>query len=84
MKTLGTILPTRESLRLADEYAKNLEQLKRDTAKRTGLDKLEIRNEQGEIRYYDGPDKYAVPSKRIGVVLWFERHDDGCFYSVKT
>ena len=83
MKSLGTILPTAATLRLADEYAERAEQLNRDTARRTGIDKLEMRHEQGETRYYDGPNRYAVASRRPGVVLWFERREDGYFYAAK-
>ncbi len=83
MNTLGTILPTAKTLRLADQYAKELAELKRDTAKRHGLDLLDVRQEQGETRYYDGPNRYAVASKRPGVVLWFSKRNDGYFYAEK-
>lgn len=83
MKPLGTILPTAQTLRLADEYAAAVERLKQDTVKRHGLDKLEARLEQGETRYYSGPNRYAIASRRAGVVLWFERGEDGYFYAAR-
>ena len=83
MKTLGTILPTRQTLALADKWHENELQIKRDTAKIHGLDKLEVRQEQGETRYYENDNRYAVASRRPGVVLWFNRGDDGYFYAEK-
>ena len=81
MHALGTILPTRETMRLADKFHADMIRLKRETATRHGLDKLETRQEQGETRYYDGHNSYAIASKRPGVVLWFDRMNDGYFYA---
>lgn len=74
-KRPGTILPTAETIRLSNEYAKKVERL-RDSVAREKLPGVECRIVGGEMRYYASPDKYAVIS-RTGNVLWFDVKDDG-------
>lgn len=74
-KRLGTILPTAETIRLNNEYAKNVERL-RDSVAREKLPGIECRIVGGEKRYYASPDKYAVISS-TGNIRWFLVTEDG-------
>lgn len=74
---LGTILPTKKSLRLDEEYAKRVATEK----DRIGNSSAELRNctrkvVGGEVRYYDTTDQYAIVSRQ-GKVIWFAVRPDG-------
>lgn len=75
MKPLGTILPTERDFQLADEYAAKLEREKARIAanKLSGLDCRVMPD--GEIRYHNGPNRYAIISSRL-TILWFEYRDN--------
>ncbi len=75
MKMIGTVLPTADTIRLNNEYAK------RDAAKRESVASKELagcdrRVIGGEVRYYDTADQYAIVSRQ-GRVLWFAVTEDG-------
>jgi hypothetical protein len=76
-RPLGTILPTRESLRLADQMAKR-EALAKEKIAAVELRGCERRVVGGEVRYYDTADQYAIVSS-AGKVLWFAVTADGDF-----
>ncbi len=75
MKQLGTILPTRESLAATDRYAAKVE-ARRETVGRKELAHCDRRVVNGEVRYYDTTDQYAIVSRQ-GKVLWFAVRADG-------
>lgn len=79
---LGTILPDFKTMAVADKVA----DLNFNDRQRKG-DKLfpnsQKRYEEGEIRYYQNPDQYAIISTR-GTVLYFERRQDGYFYAKRS
>lgn len=74
-KLPGTILPSAESLRIAEEMHKKDENMRESVAKRClqGLDRRVI---GGEVRYYDTTDQYAIVSRQ-GRVLWFAVTPEG-------
>ena len=72
---LGTILPTRTSLALNDEYARAMSE-RNDAIGRKELAHCERRVVGGEVRYYDTTDQYAVVSRQ-GAILWFQVTPDG-------
>lgn len=77
---LGTILPTRASLQATEAYARDVASMQAATVAAAGLARFDCRREQGETRYYDGPNRYAVASHRKpGKVLWFTRKPDGWY-----
>lgn len=80
MKSLGTILPTAHTWKIHNKVERKENQIKEEIAAKY-LAHLTPRNEQGETRYYDGPNKYAIVG-RSGRVLWFEIKKDG-HYAVK-
>lgn len=74
-KRLGTILPTAESIRSANEYAER-EEKRKDAIAREKLQGIECRIVGGEKRYYSSPDRYAVVGS-AGNILWFRVAADG-------
>lgn len=82
MNTLGTILPTAASIAATDRHASAVEQLKRSTARKYGLDKHETRIVGGETRYYVYPTYYAIVN-RSGKVLWFNETAGGDYAAKK-
>jgi hypothetical protein len=74
---LGTILPTCASER-AGEKMYRADQKRKEQVGKTQLSCYDRRSEQGEVRYYDGANRYAVVNS-MGRVLWFERRKDGWY-----
>ncbi len=75
MTTLGTILPTRESLAKGDAHADRTA-AKNDAFGSKELAHCERRVVGGEVRYYDTTDQYAIVSRQ-GKILWFAVRADG-------
>ena len=75
MKTLGTILPTKETMQMAERFAAKLAKEKETIADRQlrGCRRVVV---GGEVRYYDTTDQYAIVSRQ-GKVLWFAVRADG-------
>ena len=67
---IGTILPTRESERIGDKIYRADQKRKADVGK-SQLSRFDRRAEQGEVRYYDGANRYAVVNS-MGRILWFD------------
>lgn len=79
-KALGTILPTKASLALSDDYAASQDSLNRAFAKSHRiLSDCEPSREAGEIRYYLTNRVYATV--RHQRARWFEIRQDG-HYSI--
>ncbi len=74
---LGTVLPTRASERISEKTYRADQKRKTEVGK-TQLSRYDRRSEQGEIRYYDGANRYAVVNS-MGRVLWFEKRKDGWY-----
>ena len=72
MKQLGTILPTKKSLRAGTkQYSKDVAN-RMKVAKEKGLDKLKTtQTKDGEIRYWESEFIYCVVSRGL-MVLRFE------------
>jgi hypothetical protein len=79
MAKLGTILPTRESLRLTDYWRDEIDSHKRNIEK-TLPGTLSVVG--GERRYYTDNDNYAIVSDHFAI-LHFSRRADGHFYAVR-
>lgn len=73
---LGTILPTADTFRQADQFARRQDAMKAAVAERSNLTGLDRRVVGGEVRYYDTTDQYAIVSRQ-GTVLWFQVKADG-------
>lgn len=78
---LGTILPTRESERIGDKIYRADQKRKAEVGK-SQLSRFDRRAEQGEVRYYDGANRYAVVNS-MGRILWFEKRKDGFWYAAR-
>lgn len=79
-KALGTILPTKKSLQINESWHAQNEREKLRIASAAGLGKgIMI---EGERRYYQGANKYAIVSRNLRV-LWFEVRADGD-YALKS
>jgi hypothetical protein len=75
-KTLGTCLPTRESLARGDAHADHIESEQRKVgAQLTGC---QIKTLGRETRYYRRADLYAVVTRALDV-RWFEVRETGDF-----
>lgn len=74
-RSLGTILPTADSIRQSEEFARQQEAMKDDVAKRQ-FPGVTPRIVGLEKRYYVLPDRYAIVGSS-GRVLWFEVRSDG-------
>ena len=72
---VGTILPNRKQLALADRHADDLA-IRNDKLGSLLLPNCERRVVGGEVRYYDTTDQYAVVSRR-GTLVWFAVREDG-------
>jgi len=81
MKSLGTILPTKQSERCNDLFAKR-EKAERMRVGAANLSQFEYRFAEGEDRWYDGPDRFAIVG-RTRKILWFERRN-GEWFSTKV
>ena len=70
---LGDVLPTKQSLKINDEFAAR-EKVRKSklAASNSDLKKCERRMEGGEVRYYASANRYAVISSRSNATLWFE------------
>lgn len=78
--SLGTILPTKKSEKAGDAaFLKNQKAIRYIESTLGQYDRI---NHYGEIRFYDGPSRYAVVSRQSLKVLWFEFRNDG-WYSVR-
>lgn len=75
MKTIGTVLPTKQSL-AAGERAYREEVRKKNAVAADQLAGLERRVVGGETRYYASSSRYAIV-KRDLKVQWFEVRADG-------
>lgn len=75
MKTLGTILPSIESLSAADSHADRIAKQREQFGDRE-LQGCEKRIVGGEVRWYDTADQYAIVA-RSGNILWFQVTTDG-------
>jgi hypothetical protein len=75
MKSLGTILPTKKSLKNSDDYALNLA-LEKGIFAAKHLSGCKAKSLGNEVRYYKTPSLYAVVSSSLKV-LWFEVKSDG-------
>ena len=74
---LGTVLPTKQSLKCSDDYAKRIDKENAAFAAKT-LAGTEQRTVGGETRYYKTATLYAVVSKiKKNTVRWFEVRSDG-------
>jgi hypothetical protein len=79
MKPLGTILPTRDSLRKADIFAdQQAAKRERVANKLPELYDCDRRVVGGEVRYYDATNKYAIIGRDCKV-RWFRVTPDGEF-----
>lgn len=78
---LGSVLPTLKSLQAAAAHADRLDAERERTAARE-LPNCERRVVGCEVRYYDGPHKYAVVSQSMRV-KWFETRPDGHDYPIR-
>jgi hypothetical protein len=79
MKQSGTILPTRESLARADAHADAMKRA--DEKIGASIPGCTRRIEQGQVRYYQSPTRYATV--RHGKIQWYERRTDGYFWPAK-
>ena len=77
LKQPGTILPTAQSVRLANQLHKREEAWKESIANQE-LRHCDRRVVGGEVRYYDTTDQYAIVSRQ-GKVLWFAVTPEGDF-----
>lgn len=77
---LGTILPSRKTIAIE----KQLDERKAVTliAAKVKLKEFTYSHVEGEDRFYDGPDRYAICPDGVNV-KWFIRRQDGYFYSEK-
>lgn len=78
MSNLGTILPTKKSLAINDDYAKTMRQDKAKVGKFLKGTKKVV---GGEVRYYTSNSEYSIVSSTMKV-LRFEVRADGD-YAVK-
>ena len=76
-RAIGTVLPTRESERAGDKVFLADQKRKAEVGK-VQLSNFHRRSEDGEIRYYDGENRYAIVNS-MGRILWFERRVDGWY-----
>jgi len=79
MKTLpalGTILPDARIEMLSDiQHRKDV--LQREATGRKHLSQYHKTTVEGETRYYDGPNRYAIVSRRdCKSILWFVFHNE--------
>jgi hypothetical protein len=74
---IGTIFATDKQLRKMDAFADKQEKARRALGAKD-LGHLDKRNEGGEVRYYDGANRYAIVSRSMRV-LWFEKRNGGWY-----
>ncbi len=75
---IGTIYASRKQLAKMDKHSDKQEKERLQLAHKM-LGHLEKRHEQGEVRFYDGNDKYAILSSRTSKALWFVKRKDGWY-----
>ena len=75
MTTLGTILPTKDSLTRGDAHADKMARQRERYGDRE-LRGCTKRIVGGEVRWYDTADQYAIIG-RDGQVKWFQVTPDG-------
>ena len=73
---LGTVLPDRAQLSIADSHADRLRSAALEQADRE-LSGLQRRTVGGEVRYYKTDTIYTPAISRGGVRRWFEVRSDG-------
>ena len=76
MKTLGTILPTKESFAISKKHYETTVRAKEISAIKNGLAEFKQSLHGTEVRYWETPSLYAVIGRDL-VVKWFEVRDDG-------
>lgn len=77
MKIIGTVLPDMKKMKISDRVA-DQKKISNDNAAQKELRHRDRRVVNGEVRYYDTTDQYAIVS-RIGKILWFQITKDGDF-----
>jgi hypothetical protein len=82
MKTLGTILPNKQSIKTNEDFYRANEKAKAAAAKSLNLTSLKKVIVGGEIRYYAKEDLYAVVSSRTMTAKWFKVTADGDFATI--
>ena len=74
---IGTIFATDKQLKEMDHHSDKQEKARRSLGAKD-LGHLCKRNEGGEVRYYDGANRYAVVSRSMRV-LWFAKRNGGWY-----
>jgi len=74
MDTIGTILPTAKSLKINDQYAKDLATRQQTVANRK-LSNCDKQLVGGEVRYYSASDRYAIVGRDLKVRRFIVRAD---------
>ena len=78
MQTIGTVLPTRKSLKATEQYATKIATIQEK--KGQTIKGVTRRIVCGEVRWYKSEVEFAVVSK-TGEVKWFEIREDGYEYA---
>ena len=73
---LGTILPTKNSLKCSNEFTRRENKARLKAAEIAGLTNLPKRMVYNELRYYKTNTLYAIIGSRL-IPLWFEVRTDG-------
>lgn len=76
MRQAGTILPNKESLHTNDRHCREKNRKAEEIANRL-LKHCAMKKVQGENRYYESEDKYAIVSTRDLKIRWFKVMADG-------
>ena len=82
MDQLGTILPTRKSIKTNERWARD-NAIARDAIGNAELKDCERRTVGGEVRYYRNATQFAVVGLYDHRVKWFEHRGDDV-YSLRT
>ncbi len=72
---IGTIFATDKQLKEMDRHSDKQGEARRALGAKD-LGHLDKRNEGGEVRYYDGANRYAIVSRSMRV-LWFTKRNGG-------
>jgi hypothetical protein len=80
-KTLGTILTTSDDWKIIERVAAKDKRDQQSIVKGK-LSQYVERFVEGETRYYDGENRYAIVGINLRV-LWFEQKEDGYCYACK-
>lgn len=73
---LGNFIPTPQDF-IRDEILANEREARRDKIALKKLSGFKRKYEQGETRYYDGPNSYAIVSKRDDKTIKWFKHVSG-------